>query len=244
MKKLVLSAFVLAGFFFTSCDDKETEGNDEKVDVSKIYLPLKMTSGSYTTNFSYNAKGQVVKIKESDGFEYVFNYNGKQLVEIIEDSGAANGGYKTVYTFSQSGSTVTLNMEAVINGEKYQDKQNLQLDSKGNLISDGFFTYTYDANGNAVKMHSNSGVATLTYDTKNGIFKNMNLPQWVLSYILEYQINHINNVLSFSFVSEDVEDNNSGTAKYEYNADGYPTKAIIDSDADEEETQLIEYTKK
>jgi len=243
MKKLALSAFVLAGLFFTSCDDKETEGTDGKVDLGKTYLPLKISTNSYTTNFSYNDKGQVVKITESDGYEYVFKYDGKQLVEIVEDD-TSNGGYKTVYTFSQTGSTVTLNMEAVIDGQKYEDKENLQLDAKGNLAYDGYFTYTYDASGNVVKMTSEDGEATLAYDAKNGIFKNMNLPQWVMSYILSYQINHINNVLTFSFVSEDVEDNNSGTAKYDYNADGYPIKATVDSDVDDREVQIIEYTKK
>lgn len=244
MKKLVLSAIVLTGFLFTSCDDKENEDNDGKVDVTKTYLPLKISTSDYTTSFSYNDKGQVVKIAESDGYEYVFKYNGKQLVEIVEDGGAVNGGYKTVYTFTQSGNTVTLNMEALIDGQKYQDKENLLLDAKGNLSHDGYFTYTYDANGNVIKMASDDGEATLTYDAKNGIFKNVNLPQWVLSYILSYQINHVNNVLTFSFVSEDVEDNNSGTAKYEYNADGYPTKATMDSDDDDREVQIIEYTKK
>lgn len=245
MKKLVLSAVVLTAFFFTSCDDKENENNnDGKVDITKTYLPLKISTNSYTTNFSYDDKGQVVKIAESDGYEYVFKYDGKQLVEIIEDSGDANGGYKTVYTFSQSGSTVTLNMEALIDGQKYQDKENLLLDAKGNLANDGYFTYTYDANGNVTKMASNDGEVTLTYDAKNGIFKNVNLPQWVLSYILSYHINHINNALTFNFISEDVEDNNSGTAKYDYNAEGYPTKATVDSDVDDREVQIIEYTKK
>ena len=56
MKKLVLSAFVLAGFMFTSCDKNDDNNTTEEgtVDVSKMYLPLKMVADDYTTTFTYN----------------------------------------------------------------------------------------------------------------------------------------------------------------------------------------------
>lgn len=244
MKKLVLSVFVLAGLVFVSCndDDKKDEGT---VDVAKMYLPLKINDEGSITSFGYNNKGLVTKITESDGYVYTFNYNGTQLVEIIESEDLGGVNYKTTYTFSQSGTTLSLNWTREYNGEKYTDGETLQLDGKGNLVNDGYFKYTYDANGNVTKMRTEYEYADFIYDAKNGIFKNLNLPKWVVNYILSYQTNTFNNMVSMKYEStEDPEDNNSATVIYEYNADGYPTKATANSTEEGTSVQTIEYTKK
>ena len=243
MKKLALSAFVVAGFMFTSCKDDDNNTTEEgTVDISKMYLPLKITADDYTTIYTYNNKGQVTKIVESDGYEYIFNYSGNQLVEVIN----IDDTYKTTYTFTQSGTKLTLNMKGEFNGQTQTDSEELTLDSKGNLINDGYFTYSYDANGNIVKMASDDGEEIkLTFDSKNGIFKNLNLPKWISTYILENQTNLVNNTLSVNLTSEDFpEDNFSGTVKYEYNADNYPVKLESSSSSNETYSQTIEYTKK
>lgn len=246
MKKLILSAFVLAGFMFTSCNDDDNKVAEEgTVDVSKIYLPLKITGDDYTANYTYNNKGQVTKIAESDGYEYTFVYSGNQLVEFVEKD---NGG-KTTYTFTQSGTTISLKMVGVYGTETYEDTGTLEIDAKGNLVNDGYFTYIYDANGNNIKVDSNDGdgTANITFDDKNNVFKNLNLPKWVSNYLLG-NTSTFNNPLSFNFVSsEDPEDNNSATVVYVYNADGYPTKVTTtgtDNTGTYTESQTIEYTKK
>lgn|SRR5690606_6784894 len=241
MKKIILSAFVLAGMLFTSCNDDDNITDDGTVDVSKMYLPSKIVSEDYTTTFTYNNKGQLTKIVESDGYEYTFSYNGSQLVEFVEK----DSGGKTTYTFTQSGTTITLKMIGEYGTQKYEDTGILIVDATGNLINDGYFTYSYDANGNITKMTGDEGEVTFTFDSKNGIFKNLNLPKWVSTYILENQTNLVNNVLSISIISkEDPEDNFSGTVKYEYNADSYPLKMESLSSSNEIYSQSIEYTKK
>src|SRR5690606_8926457 len=144
MKKIILSAFVLTGMLFTSCNDDDNITEDETVDVSEMYLPSKIVSEDYTTTFTYNNKGQLTKISESDGYEYTFSYNGSQLVEFVEKD---NSG-KTTYTCSQSDTTITLTMVGEYGSQKYNDTNTLKVDEKGNLIIDGYFTYSYDANGN------------------------------------------------------------------------------------------------
>lgn len=244
MKKLVLSAFVLAGLMFTSCDKNDDNNPTEEgtVDVTKIYLPSKIVSDDYTTTYTYNNKGQVTKITESDGYEYTFTYNGNQLVEVV----SIDEVYKTTYTFTQSGTKLTLNMKGEFNGQTQTDTEELTLDSKGNLINDGYFTYSYDANGNITKMTSDdSEEVKLTFDAKNGIFKNLNLPKWVSTYILENQTNLVNNAVSINYEDLDFpEDNFTGTVKYDYNADNYPVKMEATSSTDGTYTQTIEYTKK
>lgn len=244
MKKLTLSAFLLAGLMFTSCDKNDDNNTTEEgtVDVSKMYLPLKMVADDYTTTFTYNNKGQVTKIVESDGYEYTFTYNVNQLTEVVE----TELGYKTTYTYQQSGTTIILKGIYEYNGQKNENTETLLIDTKGNLIDDDYFKYTYDTNGNIVKMANNYGEkATFTYDTKNGVFKNLNLPKWVVAYILDYKPNIVNNAVTIKYESEeDPEENDSGTIKYEYNSDGYPTKMEVNSVVEGEFTQTIEYTKK
>ena len=247
MRKLVLSAFLLAGFMFTSCDKNDDNNPTEEgtVDVSKMYLPLKVTGDDYTTNYTYNNKGQVIKIAESDGYEYTFTYSGNQLVEFVEKD--SDG--KTTYTFTQSGTTISLKMIGEYGTQKYEDTGTLIVDAAGNLINDGYFTYSYDSKGNNVKIVTNDedSVANLTFDEKNNTFKNLNLPKWVSNYLSIFNSGN-NNALSFKFVSqEDPEDNNSATMVYVYNADGYPTKVSVtgtDYTGTYTETQTIEYTKK
>ena len=244
MKKVVLSAFVLAGLMFTSCDKNDDNNPTEEgtVDVTKMYLPSKIVSDDYTTTYTYNNKGQVTKITESDGYEYTFTYNGNQLVEVV----SIDEVYKTTYTFTQSGTKLTLNMKGEFNGQTQTDTEELTLDSKGNLINDGYFTYSYDANGNITKMTSDdSEEVKLTFDAKNGIFKNLNLPKWVSTYILENQTNLVNNAVSINYEDSDFpEDNFTGTVKYDYNADNYPVKMEATSSTEGTYTQTIEYTKK
>ena len=247
MKKLVLSAFVLAGFMFTSCDKNDDNNTAEEgtVDVTKMYLPLKITADGYTTNFTYNNKGQLTKIVESDGYEYTFAYSGNQLIEFVEK----DGGGKTTYTFIQNGTTISLKMIGEYGSQKYEDTGVLTIDAAGNLINDGYFTYSYDTNGNNVKVVTNDedSEANITFDNKNNTFKNLNLPKWVSNYLSLFNSGN-NNALSFKFVSEeDPEDNNSATMVYVYNADGYPTKVTAtgtDYTGAYTETQTIEYTKK
>src|SRR5690606_6238867 len=240
---LVLLVVVAAGLMFTSCkNDDNAAVDDGTVDVTKMYLPAKITADDYTTIYTYNNKGQVTKITESDGYEYLFNYSGNELVEVI----SIDEVYKTTYTFTQAGTKLTLNMKGEFNGQTHNDTEVLTLDSKGNLLNDGYFTYSYDATGNIIKMTSDdSEEIKLTFDTNNGIFKNLNLPKWVSTYILENQTNLVNNALSINYEDSDFpEDNFTGTVKYDYNADNYPVKMEATSSTEGNYTQTIEYTKK
>lgn len=244
MKKLVLSAVVLAGLMFTSCDKNDDKNTTEEgtVDLKKMYLPSKIVSDLGTTVYTYNNKAQLTKISESDGYEYTFTYSGDQLVEAT----ATENDIKTFYTFSQTGTKLTVNMKAEFNGQTHNDTEILTLDSKGYLLNDGDFNYTYDANGNITKMKSaDSEEIVFKYDDRNGIYKNVKLPQWVFAYIVSEQINLVNNVVNIDSKDSDFpEDNFTATVSYSYNADNYPVKMVGKSTLEDDFTQTIEYTKK
>lgn len=234
----------MASALILSCnkDDDNITKEDENVDVSKVYLPSKMISGEYNTYFTYNILGLLTKVEETDGFVYNFKYSGKQLVEVTVNDGSIT----TVYTFTQTSSKVSLQMKAEINGRQETDNVELILDGNGNIIDDGYFTYKYDSKGNVIEMaNEDEKIDNINYDSHNGIFKNLNLPKWVVHYILDYQPNMVNNMTSVEFISvEDPEDNSSVKIKYEYNSDNYPTKMIVNTDDSDEFIQTIEYTKK
>ncbi|MBA5791993.1 hypothetical protein H1R17_03690 [Flavobacterium sp. xlx-214] len=230
----------------TSCkDDDDKKADEGTVDISKMYLPLKMTSDGYVTSFTYNNKGQVTKIVDTDGYEYSFTYNGNQLISFA----SIDPSSKTIYTFKQNGNTITINLDGNVNGEKVSDTHILEIDAKGNLLKDDEATYTYDSKGNNTKVSYGEGEEViLTFDDKNGIFKNLNLPKWVSTYLLSYNGNLVNNLLSYDYKDVDFpEDNNSSKITYEYNADGYPSKITSeykDEAGTDSEVQTIEYTKK
>ena len=90
--------------------------------------------------------------------------------------------------------------------------------------------YYYDRAGNVLKETIDSYSDTIfepnihTFDSKRGIFSGVNAPYWFLTYnspyIFESQghLFMVNNVLTLS------NDGITGTAVYEYDADGYPVK--------------------
>ncbi len=243
MKKLVLSAFVVAGLMFTSCNNDDNAPVEEgTVDLTKMYLPSKIVSDEGTTIFTYNNKAQLTKISESDGYEYTFSYSGDQLVE----ASSIVNNIKTIYTFSQAGTKLTVNMKAEFNGQTHSDSEILTLDSKGNLLNDGYFNYTYDANGNIIKMKSDDSEEVIfKYDDKNGIYKNVKLAQWVFAYVISEQVNLVNNAVNINYEDSDFpEDNFIGTVSYNYNVDNYPVKMEAVSTLDGTYTETIEYTKK
>lgn len=247
MKKLLIPVFAIA-LGFTACDkndDNVVKTEEQVVDVTKMYLPKKMVTDEYTNDFIYNNKGQLTSIVDSDGYSYSFKYEGDKLVSFEE----VDSNSKTTYTFTQAGDVITLNFVNEYKGEKQEGSNKLKVDGKGNLIQDEFFTYIYDAAGNNIKTtdEDEDGVAVMEYDAKNGFFKNVNLPKWVLNYLLGLHTNAANNIVSFDFVSaNDPEDNNSGVMEYEYNGDGYPIKVkakSLDDAGSSSETLEIIYTK-
>ena len=246
MKKIILTAFIAAGMLFTSCNDDDNTTPDNG---TKVYLPVKMSGedGS-SVLFSYDNKGKVTSIVDSDDYKCTFTYSGDKLVKFSEISDSI----ETVYTFSQEGNTITLNSSYEYNGQTYDNTGTIEVDENGNLLSDGLFSYTYDEAGNNVKIavedkFEGGSTATMTFDTKNGFTKNLSLPKWLLNF-LGYGTNAVNNMLTFDSVSEEYpEDNNSSVMSYEYNEAGYPIKMKVigtDTSGTEEHTVTIEYTKK
>lgn len=84
-------------------------------------------------------------------------------------------------------------------------------------------TYEYDDKGNILKIVINNGVDkpyipyVYAYDNRNGIFKNVNIPQWFMVIMLDQRFNMANNYKEYSDY-----DNCKWIMEYSYNKNDYP----------------------
>lgn len=99
MKKLVYSILALSAIF-VSCDKEDdianqNDNNNNPLPAQKVYLPTKLINEDYVTKYTYDANGQLTKVVESDGYEYLFTYEGTKLTKAV--SVEIDG--QTTYTF-------------------------------------------------------------------------------------------------------------------------------------------------
>lgn len=90
--------------------------------------------------------------------------------------------------------------------------------------------YTYDNNKNMMTFSiDNFYKVDYTYDNSNGIFKNVNMPQWAIYYSVGRSI-HLGFCLSVYNNIVDISGggNNINSFQYKYNSDNYPIS--VDSD--------------
>lgn len=84
-------------------------------------------------------------------------------------------------------------------------------------------SYEYDDKGNILRIVINNGVDkpyipyTYAYDNRNGIFKNVNVPQWFMVIMLDQRFNMSNNYKEYSDY-----DGYKWLMEYGYNRDDYP----------------------
>lgn len=121
MKKLVYSILALRAIF-VSCDKEDdianqNDNNNNPLPAQKVYLPTKLINEDYVTTYTYDANGQLTKVVESDGYEYLFTYEGTKLTKAV--SVEMDG--QTIYTFSQTGSTVTVTLLGQYGDQTYND---------------------------------------------------------------------------------------------------------------------------
>ncbi|MDL2214688.1 hypothetical protein LJC00_00675 [Dysgonomonas sp. OttesenSCG-928-M03] len=132
--------------------------------------------------------------------------------------------------------TILFEYEGQIVTVKYRNKEDEQIliNSKGEVTAYKYYaginnlrsitnTFEYDNKGNITKTIRNNGIApslspyTYIYDKRNGIFRNMDVPQWFLVIMLNIDFNLVNNYQQYT----DYE-GGKWAIEYEYNNDDYP----------------------
>lgn len=226
---LAVFAVLASMMSFVSCsDDNDNNANNNG---NGIYLPSAIEwadeEGLY---FTYDSNNRLIfKVeaeKGDDGIIYPdttkFLYDNQGRL-----SSTVRGG--NTVTFAYADNKVFCVDSS--NGKTYS-LDTLELGSKGELLREygtgRSCTYEYDASGNIIKAEYNKGTSNastevMTYDNKNGVFKDVNLPQWYCVYDNFFPYNIINNLITFK-----ENDDKEQKSIIDYNEAGYPVKIVND----------------
>lgn len=104
-------------------------------------------------------------------------------------------------------------------------------------------TYQYDNKGNIQRIVINNGVDkpyvpyTYTYDKRNGIYKNVNIPQWFMAIMLDQRFNMSNNYKEYWDV-----DGYKWTMEYGYDKNDYPVFMKVKGDENRELRMVEAFT--
>lgn len=251
MKKILLSALMLSTLAFVSCNDSDDNSGAQD---TGLYLPTKLTSEENVQTFVYDSENRLVESKDvhTDGaytsqvtFEYV---NGKLVSakEVTTEVGDTQTYVSTNdYTFTYQNNEVMVKDVYVSNWSNSTQTSVYTIDSNGKLQSGNGITVNYDSKGNVTKLVEDDFENTYTYDNQNGMFKNVNTPQWAFYLLLEeFHIFDINNVTKLTYKDSEDAEGGFSSMTYQYNSSNYPVKMNITGSDDFSNSVTIEYLKK
>lgn len=228
MKKIIIPIILTTAAVFISC-----KNDDNAADVKK--LPKSITSVTGSLSFTYSSSGQLVKALDKDSeteyTETIFSYGSdgklvKYVVIFTDAIGTETESYTVTYpTANQAKVTDQENDYILVN---FNEKgQVLNFNNFGELT-----TFSYDTNGNIVKVVDENSTTTASYNNDKGILSGINSPKWVL-LLSDFDLHYFgeNNPISVTTVA----DFNGTTYTYseaysypvEHIIDGYPTRMSI-----------------
>lgn len=234
LKKFYLKALVaLVSLCFVSCSD------DDTVSTDVIYLPSTIVNKSLvegnesmsTLYFRYDKESRLTYIIQAAG--KAAPENGDTLSFSYDNQGRLSfvvAGDTTRFTYNGDKVFCT----QMYNDEYYRDT--LEVGSKGELLklynTDQIYTYEYDVKGNLIKYtgkgtdESMAYISTLTYDGKNGLFKNIKTPSWYFIREQGFPLCFINNTLQ-----EVHGDGCVDLFTCDYNDAGYPSNVEVNGNS-------------
>ncbi|WP_146212714.1 hypothetical protein [Dysgonomonas alginatilytica] len=234
MKFYFLTLITLVSFSLVSCNDDSGNG---QADI--IYLPGKIINksleegyeGSATLYFRYDKENRVTYIiqsmneapaEEGDTLSFAYDTEGRlSSVVTLFDTTKFTYNSNKVYCVQNNADTY------------YRDT--LELGSSGELLklysAEYLYTYEYDWKGNLTKyigtntVEGQTSITTLTYDDKNGLFKNIKTPSWYFIKGQGFPLCFMNNTLQ-----ELHADGSADTFTCKYNDVGYPVSVEVDGE--------------
>src|SRR5690606_14781463 len=208
-------------------------------------LPIKITRDykRYET-FKYDNKGRIVQQNMISDIYYLrkmfIKYSNDTIVSIKKfDEWFYND--TIYYKFIYSGNTIRYDY-ATSNGS-VSGYNIMTLDNNCVLLKDDYRyvkrEYFYDSNKNLIKIKVvNQEVNYSYFANTNGVFKNVNMPQWFFYSVFNTRVtNSIFNNMSKAIGQTNIYD--TINYRYQYNKDGYPVNIYSDRLEDLE----IEYSK-
>jgi hypothetical protein len=225
--------------------------------VKKVFIPVKIVYDRLTTQFDYLPNTSLLKeIRKSTGYRYVFLYNDQQQLSeyrIYQNDKFSYFAQVARNTEGKITKIVKFDVEPVYQQSYYPRGQyTLEFDHKNQLSKILDFgadkkliwekTLEYDDAGNMTKISTDeAGIKTradLSYDSKNGIYKNISFMPVV--FVLHQDADMLgngNNILSYSQTLNTEDDR---LVTYDYNTDNYPSKMMVTRKS-WKETHLVTY---
>ncbi|MBA5791995.1 hypothetical protein H1R17_03700 [Flavobacterium sp. xlx-214] len=236
MKKITLALIAISGIAFSSCADVVPA--DDPTEGGTKLVPLKIVEEDGTIAFTYDAQNRFLEIKEEttnpeDYTLSTFKYEGDKLISLKVDAKSKTSSYVEEYTFTYQANKVTANLKYTANNNTEEYTDELKIDDKGRLINYDFATLSYDSSGNVNKIVNPDEEYLFQYDFRNGVFKNVKTPQWVMVYALDkFYTNSVNNFTKTTFIDQEDGEEIDVNIFYEYNRFNFPSKmTVIDEDA-------------
>ncbi len=236
----MLALVACAALFVVSCDkDDDNDGaSGGKVPTSVTELSYdngKFDQGhkfEYTYDNSNRLTTSVRSGIDSTGAvvgsvtNVVYSYTGDKLTKMV-----------STYSYESDNGTTTCTIEYPNDAEvrvsyAYSDESRdttvYEVNSKGQVVKEGITSYTYAADGTLTEWgwsdNTEARSGEYEYDSKNGVYKNWNMPEW---YMLEdYHYNMIHNMTSAKWSDANNGDTLDRTYTYtmKYDGDDYPTE--------------------
>lgn len=228
MKNIFFSFFLICGISLTSCKD-----DDDSSRITK--LPKAITSIESNLSFGYNNKNQLTKVVDKDSdkeySETIFSYNeeGKltKFVNAFYESGNVSTETYTIQYLS------AYQLKVIDEDNEYTL---VTLNEKGQALSfnnlGSITTFSYDVNGNLVKIIDGAATTTASYNNDKGIFSSISTANWVLFLNdFDFQYFSINNPVSITTVIDDNGTSQTYSETYVYPKEhiiaGYPTRMSV-----------------
>lgn len=235
MKVYFLTLITLVSFFWVSCNDDHNDNGQSET----IYLPGKIINksleegneGSVALYFRYDKENRVTYIIQSMNEAPV--EKGDTLSLVYDTQGRLSSVVTPFDTtqFTYSGNKVF----CVQNNADTYYRDTLELGSNGELLelysAEYLYTYEYDSKGNLMQyigkemLGGQTSVTTLTYDDKNGLFKNIKTPSWYFIKGQGFPLCFVNNTLQ-----ELHADGSADIFTCKYNDVDYPISVEVDGE--------------
>lgn len=244
MKKHLFLTALLGGLSIVSCNNDPV-----KEDAPPVILPVKITyterGEKQIVTYKYDSQNRFTSIKSIEGnlwFSTTFTYDNESLTHITLKE---NNGYRCDYSISYKENEVFIESSSFFpdypNSPPDKSLDTLSINSEKYFITGengygGRNTCSYDVNGNIVQIKDING--EMMYDSKNGMYKNVNAEPWVFVYFIrrifiENFHNYKNNCIKIK-----AQGNYLVNYTMIYNNDEYPIKIYGDNNT----LQLIEYS--
>ncbi len=240
MKKVFYTIALLVVPLISCESNSDDETNPP--DTSSI-LPTKVDivySDGETETIQYTYSGMtLIKEESSDGYYTDYIYEDNKLTE-INYYDAPNPEILESYTYDAQGRVTTISTNIVGTGV-YEYSQTYNADNS--VITTSFTGNTNDTpdvhtinNGNITVFDEGSVyTSTYTYDNKNGVFKNVELRDLLVTIDSEngYALNFtLNNLLSETIVDNSTMESEDYTYTMTYNSFDYPRTVQENEDGD------------